>query len=117
MLHSHLPGPPLPSSCPSCLPTGSPLHVDTETLVRTGKKLKKNNVALDVVSFGEEEEDKAAKLEALLAAVNSNDNSHLVHVPPGSFALSDVLIRCVIPARVRSASGPAPHSVASTMEL
>lgn len=51
-----------------------------ETLVRIGKKLKKNNVALDIVSFGEEDDGKGEKLEALLGAVNSNDNSHLVQV-------------------------------------
>jgi len=53
---------------------------DIETLVRIGKKLKKNNVALDIVSFGEEDDGKGEKLEALLGAVNSNDNSHLVQV-------------------------------------
>ncbi|GJP61578.1 hypothetical protein CLOP_g12513 [Closterium sp. NIES-67] len=73
---------------------GSPVPADTDTLVKAGKRLKKNNVALDIVSFGSEEEDeqKQAKLEALLGAVNSNDNSHLVHVPPGPAVLSDVLI-------------------------
>ncbi|CAI5462304.1 unnamed protein product [Closterium sp. Yama58-4] len=73
---------------------GSPVAADIETLVKAGKRLKKNNVALDVVSFGwdGEDEDKQAKLEALLGAVNSNDNSHLLHVPPGPAVLSDVLI-------------------------
>lgn len=73
---------------------GSPVPADTDTLIKAGKRLKKNNVALDIVSFGQEGEDeeKAAKLEALLGAVNSNDNSHLVHVPPGPAVLSDVLI-------------------------
>jgi 26S proteasome regulatory subunit N10 len=60
-----------------------------------GKKLKKNSVALDIVNFGEEDEGKTEKLEALLAAVNNNDSSHMVHVPPGPNALSDVLIRFV----------------------
>lgn len=58
-----------------------------------GRKLKKNSVALDVVNFGEEDEGKNEKLEALVAAVNNNDSSHIVHVPPGPNALSDVLIR------------------------
>lgn len=59
-----------------------------------GKKLKKNSVALDIVNFGEEDDAKPEKLDALLAAVNNNDTSHMVHVPPGPNALSDVLIRC-----------------------
>ena len=61
-----------------------------------GKKLKKNSVALDIVDFGEDDDDddgKPEKLEALLSAVNNNDSSHMVHVPPGPDALSDVLIR------------------------
>lgn len=58
-----------------------------------GRKLKKNSVALDVVNFGEEDEGKAEKLEALVSAVNNNDSSHIVHVPAGPNNLSDVLIR------------------------
>lgn len=58
-----------------------------------GRKLKKNNVALDIVDFGEEDDGKPEKLESLLAAVNSNDTSHIVHVPSGPNVLSDVLIR------------------------
>lgn len=58
-----------------------------------GKKLKKNSVTLDIVDFSEDEDGKPDKLEALLASVNYNDSSHIVHVPPGQNALSDVLIR------------------------
>ncbi|MQL92824.1 hypothetical protein Taro_025458, partial [Colocasia esculenta] len=71
---------------------GSPIKHDKKTLEAIGKKLKKNSVALDIVDFGEEEDGKPEKLEALLAAVNNNGSSHIVHVPPGSSALSDVLI-------------------------
>jgi hypothetical protein len=46
-------------------------------------------VAVDIVSFGCEEEN-AEKLEAFHSAVASNDNSHLVTVPPGTI-LSDML--------------------------
>lgn len=61
-----------------------------------GKKLKKNSIALDIVDFGEADNTKPEKLEALLAAVNNNESSHIVHVPPGPNALSDVLIRCLV---------------------
>jgi 26S proteasome regulatory subunit N10 len=47
-------------------------------------------VAVDVVSFGAEEENQE-KLEAFFQAVNSNGNSNIVSVPPGP-VLSDVLI-------------------------
>ncbi|KAL8046881.1 hypothetical protein ABFX02_08G202600 [Erythranthe guttata] len=71
---------------------GSPVKYDKKALELIGRKLKKNSVALDIVSFGEEDEEKNEKLEALLAAVNNNDSSHIVHVPCGPSALSDVLI-------------------------
>ena len=61
---------------------GSPVKEDEKELVKLGKKLKKNSVALDIINFGEEAEN-TPKLEALLNAVNSDDNSHLVTVPPG----------------------------------
>ncbi|PIA57332.1 hypothetical protein AQUCO_00600220v1 [Aquilegia coerulea] len=71
---------------------GSPVNYDKKVLEAIGKKLKKNSVALDVVNFGEEDDGKPEKLEALVAAVNNSDSSHIVHVPPSSGALSDVLI-------------------------
>ncbi|XP_022145439.1 26S proteasome non-ATPase regulatory subunit 4 homolog [Momordica charantia] len=71
---------------------GSPANHDKKFLEMIGKKLKKNNVALDIIDFGEEDDGKPEKLEALLSAVNSNDSSHIVHVPSGPNALSDVLI-------------------------
>lgn len=68
---------------------GSPIAEEKGALVKIAKKLKKNNVAVDIVSFGSEEEN-AEKLEAFHGAVNSNGNSHLVTVPPGTI-LSDML--------------------------
>lgn len=54
---------------------GSPVEEDEKTLVKLAKKLKKNNIAVDVVNFGEEAEN-TTKLEAFVAAVNSNDNRY-----------------------------------------
>ncbi|WJX61148.1 proteasome regulatory particle base subunit rpn10 [Trifolium repens] len=71
---------------------GSPVKHEKKMLEMIGRKLKKNSVALDIVNFGEEDEEKTEKLESLLAAVNNNDTSHIVHVPAGPNALSDVLI-------------------------
>ncbi|KAG1360964.1 26S proteasome non-ATPase regulatory subunit 4 [Cocos nucifera] len=71
---------------------GSPVKYDKNALEVIGRKLKKNSVALDIVDFGEADDTKPEKLEALLAAVNNNDSSHIVHVPSGPNALSDVLI-------------------------
>lgn len=76
--------------------TGSPVKSDKKILEVIGKKLKKNNVALDIVDFGEDDDGKSEKLDALLASVNSNENSHIVHVPAGPNVLTDVLISSAI---------------------
>ena len=69
---------------------GSPVEAESSELVSVGKKLRKCNVAVDVVSFGDVDEN-AEKLEAFMGAVNKNNNSNLVTVPPGA-NLADVLL-------------------------
>lgn len=81
--------------------------------MKIAKKLKKNNVAVDIVSFGSEEAN-AEKLEAFHQTVNSNDNSHLVTVPPGTI-LSDMLFSTPVFMEEGSGGGdggeaPAPRS-------
>ncbi|CAI5707269.1 unnamed protein product [Peronospora farinosa] len=61
---------------------GSPIEEDEKQLTKIGKLLKKNNIAVDVVSMGELEAN-AAKLQAFVDAASSNNNSHLVTVPAG----------------------------------
>merc|ERR1719162_2188607 len=74
---------------------GSPIAATEKEMETLGKNLKKNNVSLDLVSFGEVEEN-TAKLEKLLNAVNSNDSSHILEVPVGPKMLSDVLLTSTI---------------------
>ncbi|EJU05988.1 hypothetical protein DACRYDRAFT_73212 [Dacryopinax primogenitus] len=69
---------------------GSPVNADEKSLVKLGKKLKKNNIAIDIVNFGEEEENQT-KLEEFVKATDSSNNSHLVSVPPGPHLLSDFI--------------------------
>ncbi|KAG0314593.1 hypothetical protein BGZ97_009142 [Linnemannia gamsii] len=88
---------------------GSPVEEDEKTLVKLAKKLKKNNIAVDVINFGEEAEN-TTKLEAFVAAVNNNDNSNLVTVPPGPHLLSDILVSSAI---VAGEDGTAPAFVSS----
>ena len=45
------------------------------TLQKLGKQLKKNNVALDLISMGETEEN-LPKLQELINTANSNDNRY-----------------------------------------
>lgn len=86
---------------------GSPITADQDSLVRLAKRLKKNNIAVDIVNFGEEAEN-TEKLEAFIAAVNNNDNSHLVTVPPGPHILSDILISSPV---ITGEEGGAPGSM------
>jgi len=44
-----------------------------------------------VINFGEEAQN-TEKLEAFIAAINGNNNCHLVTIPPGPHILSDILI-------------------------
>ncbi|CAA7016542.1 unnamed protein product [Microthlaspi erraticum] len=85
---------------------GSPIKYEKKALELVGKRLKKNSVSLDIVNFGEDDdEEKPQKLEALLSAVNNNDGSHIVHVPSGANALSDVLLSTPVFTGDEGASG------------
>ncbi|KAG9050885.1 hypothetical protein FS837_001539 [Tulasnella sp. UAMH 9824] len=79
---------------------GSPIKpkADEKSLVKLAKKLKKNNVAVDIVSFGSEEEidDNEGTLRAFVDAVQSGENSHLVTVPAGANLLSDAIVSSAI---------------------
>lgn len=55
-----------------------------------GKQLKKNGIAVDVVSLGEVEANQE-KLQEFVEAADSNNNSHLVAIPAGLLP-SDVLV-------------------------
>lgn len=83
---------------------GSPIGDEAEELRAVGKKLRKCNVAVDVVSFGDVEAN-AEKLEAFMSSVNKNNNSNLVTIEPGS-NLTDVL--CGTP--IFNQDGPAGGS-------
>ena len=69
---------------------GSPVQEDVSVLQKIGKQLKKNGVAIDIISFGELEENNA-KLVEFVNATNSNDNCHLVAVPPGVLPCDAIL--------------------------
>jgi 26S proteasome regulatory subunit N10 len=54
---------------------GSPIDTDKEELVKLAKRLKKNNISVDIVNFGEEGTN-TEKLEAFITAVNNNNNRY-----------------------------------------
>ena len=93
-------------------PTNVPLPLVQEQLVKIAKKLKKNNVAVDVVSFGDADANEE-KLGAFTEAVNSGDSSHLVTVPAGTI-LSDQLFGSPIYQSVRRVACVPEHSHVDT---
>ncbi len=54
---------------------GSPLEETREELDKLGLRLKKNNIAVDVISFGEMENSE--KLESFINSVNNSDNRYV----------------------------------------
>lgn len=54
--------------------------------------MKKYNVSVDFIAFGEIEDDVTKKLQAFNENVKSGDGSHLEIIPPGPGLLSDQLV-------------------------
>ena len=69
---------------------GSPVNSKKENLIQIGKNLKKYNVALDIISFGNVDENREL-LDILLKEVNNSNNSSLLEVPIGSYIMDTLL--------------------------
>jgi 26S proteasome regulatory subunit N10 len=71
----------------------SPVLEEEKKLVALAKKMKKGNVSIDFVVFGDLDDDDALKkLQAFNDSVKGSEGSHLVVIPPSSKLLSDQLI-------------------------
>ncbi|GKC03884.1 26S proteasome non-ATPase regulatory subunit 4, partial [Tanacetum coccineum] len=70
---------------------GGPVKDKKKRLEMIGKRLKENNVAVDVVSLGKQRQERWEKLEAFVAAVNNKDNSRIVLVEEVS-SICDALL-------------------------
>ena len=70
----------------------SPIEADEKEIVKLAKKLKKEKVNIDVVSFGEDEVNTDI-LNKFITTINGKEGtgSHLVTIPPGPH-LSDALV-------------------------
>lgn len=69
----------------------APVTEDEKSLVKLAKRMKKNNVSIDVVAFGDLDSDTTKKLEAFVENVKGGDGSHLAIIPPGPNLLSEEL--------------------------
>ncbi|PNY27148.1 Uncharacterized protein TCAP_02923 [Tolypocladium capitatum] len=71
----------------------SPIEEDEKELIQLAKKMKKGNISVDFVLFGDlDDDDTQKKLQAFNDAVKGSEGSHLVIIPPSSKLLSDQLI-------------------------
>ena len=68
---------------------GHPLEEELSAFQELGERLRRNNVAIDVINFANP--DNVPKLQALIDAANKNDNSHFLDVPMGISMITDVL--------------------------
>lgn len=68
---------------------GHPLSESIEQCEDIGKRLKRNNVAIDVINFSHPEN--VPKITALVNAANNSSNSHFMDVPSGISMITDVL--------------------------
>jgi len=87
---------------------GSPIDSDEKEVVKLAKKLKKEKVNIDVVSFGEDEENTDI-LNKFITTINGKEGtgSHLVTIPPGPH-LSDALVSSPIVQGEDGMGGAAP---------
>ncbi|KAF3802970.1 26S proteasome regulatory subunit rpn10, partial [Colletotrichum gloeosporioides] len=71
----------------------SPIEEEEKKLVQLAKKMKKGNISVDFVLFGDlDDDDTQKKLQAFNESVKGGEGSHLVVIPPSSKLLSDQLI-------------------------
>ncbi|KAL9637033.1 MAG: hypothetical protein Q9164_002454 [Protoblastenia rupestris] len=72
--------------------TCSPIDEDEKNLIKLAKKMKKNNVSIDFIAFGDLDPAVTKKLEVFNENIKGGDGSHLEIIPPGPSLLSDHLI-------------------------
>ncbi|KAL8942761.1 MAG: hypothetical protein Q9211_001262 [Gyalolechia sp. 1 TL-2023] len=85
--------------------TCSPIAESEGQLVKLAKRMKKNNISIDFIAFGDLEPENTKKLEAFNENIKGGDGSHLAIIPPGPSLLSDTLVTTPI----LSVDGVAPR--------
>jgi 26S proteasome regulatory subunit N10 len=71
----------------------SPVEESEKELTTLAKKMKKANISVDFVLFGDLDDDSTKnKLQLFIDTVKTNDGCHLVVIPPSSKLLSDQLV-------------------------
>ncbi|KAL8798100.1 MAG: hypothetical protein Q9182_006951 [Xanthomendoza sp. 2 TL-2023] len=88
--------------------TCSPIGENEKDLVKLAKRMKKNNISIDFIAFGDLDPEDTKKLEVFNENIKGGDGSHLAIIPPGPSLLSDTLVTTPI----LSADGVAPRGSA-----
>ncbi|KAF2435843.1 hypothetical protein EJ08DRAFT_625482 [Tothia fuscella] len=71
----------------------SPIEEDEKSLVKLAKRMKKNNINIDIISFGDLSDDNIKKLTSFNEHIKgSGDGSNLEIIPPGPNLLSDSIL-------------------------
>ncbi|KAM3514754.1 hypothetical protein MY11210_001595 [Beauveria gryllotalpidicola] len=71
----------------------SPIEESDKELKILAKKMKKGNISIDFILFGDlDDDDTKTKLENFNAEVKGSEGSHFVIIPPSSKLLSDQLV-------------------------
>jgi 26S proteasome regulatory subunit N10 len=72
--------------------TCSPIAEDGKMLVKLAKKMKKGGVSVDIIAFGEPDDETVKKLRDFSEAVSGADGSFFEVIPPSPNLLSDTLL-------------------------
>ena len=73
----------------------SPVKNSVDEMVLLGKKLKKNNVAIDIISFGNVDVNHEP-LSQLQSNANNSNNSNLLEISPDQFVIDSLFISPIL---------------------
>lgn len=75
---------------------GSPINNNEDEILLLGRKLKKNNISIDIINFGEHEIN-LSKLDKFIEIVNNEEkSSHLLTIPQGPYLLYEQVDKSAI---------------------
>ncbi|KAM3556879.1 hypothetical protein MY1884_004829 [Beauveria asiatica] len=84
----------------------SPIEENDKELKFLAKRMKKGNISVDFILFGDlDDDDTKTKLESFNEEVKGNEGSHFVIIPPSSKLLSDQLVSSPILLGENASSG------------
>jgi len=70
----------------------SAIAEDEKSLIKLAKRMKKNNISIDVIAFGDLSDDNLKKLQGFNENIKGGDGLHLEVIQPGPNLLSDSIL-------------------------